>query len=540
MKQYKCGYCAIVADTVDFRAYRWMREVAVLCDRFVLGIPDNQAMELIPEVCSGYDMEAVKEYWADIKWVDEIVVLTQEQFSYQKAYEIIGFDVCLYGSEYGLSFLQDKAFMERHGVTFVSAVPEKMQRDQNVDAFGFVLKNYYFSRKIVLFGTGGYFDHYMAYYGSEYKPVYAIDNSKNKWGASKEGIPIKAPSELKQENPEEILVILCSKNYGQMAEQLAETGQYEYRPLLRTDRMAVLENYRVYQKVLTGMYETLDKIQKINCDMLKIVDQICRTNGIVYFLNFGSLLGAIRHKGFIPWDNDVDLLITRKNYEKFLEHQDDLDSGKYYILKPDFWGNRKYYDSVPRLEYKGAYIRLEEEECRFYENHNNRIHMDFFLIDKTYDNFRGKLQRFELAVLYGLMNAYRHESFFFDYDKKMRIANGILRKAGRCIPLNWMRKRADKVARRFEHDSQAPYYFISNDVLGKLKMLFPREILDHSVDLPFEDMMASVAVGYKELCGILFGDYMKLPPVSMRVPHLGRRLITSDLYVFHEPEGCRY
>ena len=90
-------------------------------------------------------------------------------------------------------------------------------------------------------------------------------------GAPKEGIPIKAPSELKQEKSEEILVILCSKNYGQMAEQLAETGQYEYLPLLRIDRMAVLENYRVYRKVLTGMYETLDKIQKINCDMLKVL-----------------------------------------------------------------------------------------------------------------------------------------------------------------------------------------------------------------------------------------------------------------------------
>ena len=57
--------------------------------------------------------------------MDEIVVLCRGAVFYQKAYEIIGFDVCLYGSEYGLSFLQDKAFMERHGVTFVSAMPER-------------------------------------------------------------------------------------------------------------------------------------------------------------------------------------------------------------------------------------------------------------------------------------------------------------------------------------------------------------------------------------------------------------------------------
>lgn len=85
----------------------------------------------------------------------------------------------------------------------------------------------------------------------------------------------------------------------------------------------------------------------------------------------------------------------------------------------------------------------------------------------------------------------------------MRFANAILRVAGRCIPLFLLRKRADKVARRF----------------------------DHFVNMKFGKIDAQVACRYNEMCRMIFGNHMKLPPKRTRVPHLGRVLITSDLYV---------
>lgn len=268
--------------------------------------------------------------------------------------------------------------------------------------------------------------------------------------------------------------------------------------------------------------------------MLEEFDRVCRKHDVEYFLNFGSLLGAIRHSGFIPWDNDIDTIMTRENYRKLSQFKDDFDD-RYYWCPIELWGKKRYYDCVPRLGYKAAYIRLDEEECKFYNNLNNRIHLDMFLIDKTYDNLQGRWQRFELAILYGLMNAYRHKIFFVDYSKKMRFENAILRIVGRCFPLPWLKKRADKVARRFEKDDNAPYFFISNDVLRKLHMLFPKEMFDHAVDLKFGRIDAKVACKYDEMCHMLFGDYITLPPEKDRVPHLGRCLITSHLYVFRDP-----
>ena len=117
----------------------------------------------------------------------------------------------------------------------------------------------------------------------------------------------------------------------------------------------------------------------------------------------------------------------------------------------------------------------------------------------------------------------------------MRIANSILCFVGRFIPLPYLQKRADKVAKRFNKKINAPYFFISNDALCKLSVLFPKEIFDSTVNLKFGDIDAMVAHQYDEMCRIIFGEYMNLPPENERVPHLGRLLVTSDLYVFQEP-----
>lgn len=134
------------------------------------------------------------------------------------------------------------------------------------------------------------------------------------------------------------------------------------------------------------------------------------------------------------------------------------------------------------------------------------------------------------------MNAYRHESLFDDYSPKMKFQNKILCAVGKFIPLKWLKKKADKVARRFDQDEKAPYYFISNDVFRSLMMLFPAEWFDHSVDVPFGNMTAQLAVEGDLICRKFYGDYMQLPPEEARVPHIGRLLMSADSYVFKEPK----
>ncbi|MCM1231021.1 MAG: LicD family protein [Ruminococcus flavefaciens] len=531
--KYRKGYCAITVSSLELKEMTWLKEAAQQCEQFVVGIPNAQIMEEI-DTEQKFDIEETRDCLLDLKWISDVLILNVQQLDYQKIYEEIQFDVCFYGSGYGSRFQQDVQFMSEHDISFEPLLPSKIIYHEVINTLDIALE-YCEIKKIILFGVNSYFDYYMKFYGNRYRPAYAVDNAVEKWDSQREGISIKNPAEIANENPTEVYIIICIRNYKSAAAQIQKMGSYDYCTLLCRPEIACLEYFCNSLPKKKDVWDTLKKIQQINYDMLEEFDRVCRQHDVQYFLNYGSLLGAIRHEGFIPWDNDIDTAMTREDYEKLSQHKDEFDD-RYYWLPIDRMGNKKYYDCVPRLGYKAAYIRLDEEVCRFYENQNNRIHLDMFLIDKTYDNFQGKCQRRELAILYGLMNAYRHKSFFFDYNKKMRFANAIMRVVGRCIPLPWLKKRADKVARRFNKDADAPYYFISNDSLRKLSILFPKEIFDHSVNLKFGRLDVQAACGYDKMCRMIFGDYMKLPPKKNRVPHLGRLLITSDLYVFEEPD----
>lgn len=280
--------------------------------------------------------------------------------------------------------------------------------------------------------------------------------------------------------------------------------------------------------------EIMDKIHQVNLEMLKAVDNICQKYDIQYYVAAGTLLGAVRHQGFIPWDNDIDVYITRENFEKFRLHCDELPD-EYLMVLPELLGPKKYSDSLPRLSYRYMYIKMDEEVCRYYQNINNRVDLDFFFIDKTYDDWRGKLQRYELIVLYGLMNAYKHKSSFEHYPKAQKLINHILRLIGRCIPLDWMRTHTAKIANRYNHREDAHFYFTSNGILVGLLRLRPVEYYGEPQRLKFEDTTVLAPQNPDALLRIFYGDYMKLPPENKRTPHWGSQLLDPKQFAFEEP-----
>ena len=279
--------------------------------------------------------------------------------------------------------------------------------------------------------------------------------------------------------------------------------------------------------------QVLDKIHELNFAMFQEFDKICRKYDIKYTFASGALLGAVRHKGFIPWDNDIDIWITRDNFEKFYEHQEELPE-EYQLVMPDIHGSKKYLDCVPRLNYKYMYIKMDEELCRFYNNRNNRMDLDMFIIDKTYSDFRGKIHRLEMAIMYGLLNSYRHPIINQNYSTLMKIIGAFMKIVGRCISLNTLRKWTTKIATKYNDRTDTDAYFPSNDGAA-LKHIVPEHTLKEIIYVEFESGQAPIPVGADEILKIWFGDYMKLPPEEQRIPHWGSTLITPDKFIFEEP-----
>ena len=92
------------------------------------------------------------------------------------------------------------------------------------------------------------------------------------------------------------------------------------KPSIKKERMQIAKYYQSFNSAseIPKAQGNLRLIQKANAKFLKIFDEICKENNIEYWIDFGTLLGAIRHKGFIPWDDDVDVSMKRDDYEKFI------------------------------------------------------------------------------------------------------------------------------------------------------------------------------------------------------------------------------
>lgn len=534
---YTLGYYEAASAGCSQELYTKLRQTAAQCGRFVVGVPSDSAMSYAYGIeGNGYAAETAREFWGSFPFVDEVLVLDADDLPYRSVYKRIGFDVCFYGSEYGRQFLADRDFFRDNKVDFLPLEVSPVEGGASSDALFPLLAACKASGiKIITFGSGAYFKRYMAKFGSSFKPVYTIDNASSAWGTVKDGVPVCAPEKLKDEEPAEVLIIICVKKHEKVVEQILGIKDFDYRTLEYAQESTCAENVPRIKSWVEENRQTLKRIQQINYDMLKEFDQVCTAHGIGYQVIFGTLIGAVRHKGFIPWDGDVDTIMRREDAEKLKLLKDEF-SGDYYWLSPDSFGKRKYFDSVERVGYKNAYVKKYDGSAEFYLNYCNGIHLDIFFVDRTYDDFRGKKQRFELALLYGLMNAYRHSCFFAMYDKKMRRYNAVLRVLGRMIPLGFLRRRADKVARRFDADDKAPYYFISNCDLNRLGQLIPQDAIDKpAVRLPFEEMQVSASPEYDSVCRLLYGNYMQLPPLASRYPCFWGEIITSRLFVFEAP-----
>lgn len=144
-------------------------------------------------------------------------------------------------------------------------------------------------------------------------------------------------------------------------------------------------SYKNYSGEAAGLIvlkqDQINVIQKIMLDMCDDIFDLCREKGYVCFLGGGSALGAIRHHGFIPWDDDVDLCITRESYTKFIPEFRKRYGEKYWIHTPE--DNPGYGIGIARIRKKGTKIK---ERIDLYDDSEAGVAIDIFIIENVYDD----------------------------------------------------------------------------------------------------------------------------------------------------------
>ncbi len=250
--------------------------------------------------------------------------------------------------------------------------------------------------------------------------------------------------------------------------------------------------------------------------ILKEIDALCEKHNIGYFLDGGTLLGAVRHKDFIPWDDDADLTMTRSDFEKFCQVADELPA-PLKLIRPNEYGGY-FFDFVPRIVNMDAPLREETEADRAHNNYQNRLAVDIFIIDNAPDDpktFSKMVFRQKMFYGYAMAHRYDKHAHSHGFVDKMKIL--VLTTIGRFQSLEKIFAKQEKLSTSYKNENTNTYC-VSNTILKEIHLCYPKEWIKDTVKLPIRDTLFSCPSGYHDILTRMYGDYMTPPPVDDRVP----------------------
>ena len=253
---------------------------------------------------------------------------------------------------------------------------------------------------------------------------------------------------------------------------------------------------------------TLEEIKMLQMDILTAIDRFCHDNGIKYSMACGTLLGAIRHKGYIPWDDDIDIYLLRKDYNRLISEFPETYSETYKITSLE---RSKSWDRPYAKGYDSKTILVEDAYCAELLGVNIDIYpIDDVPDDETewlnYDKHRRKWQRF-----FNLTSVKRGKSRFKTFIFKL------IHFTTYIYPRRNMAKHLDKMAKRYNNKGCQRCFENVQGVIQRHP--FRKSLFDNIKEYPFEDRLFSAFSDADEYLTNGYGNYMELPPVEKRLTH---------------------
>lgn len=252
--------------------------------------------------------------------------------------------------------------------------------------------------------------------------------------------------------------------------------------------------------------EDLRKMQLIELSILKEVRRICDKNNIHYFLIGGTLIGAIRHKGFIPWDDDIDIGMSREDYNKFLDVcKTDLGSD-YFLQNPDTEKESADYE-ISRIRLNGTAVIQSFRK-------NTTTHNGFYVEIFPYDNLPvNEIHQFFYSNYFRLLKRVIAIRKGYEPSPKNKIVKAFLYTYAACsriVPLKVLERRANNYHVNC-NKKETPYVFLLSGAWGHKKEKHLRTTISEFTKVKFEDDEFTAPKEYDTFLREQYGDYMMLP-----------------------------
>ena len=250
-----------------------------------------------------------------------------------------------------------------------------------------------------------------------------------------------------------------------------------------------------------GTVATLEEHQKAMYKLLVAFDTVCRELNVRYFLFDGTILGAVRHQGFIPWDDDLDVLMLRADYERLMRE------APAFFEKENLFLQQEHSEHYPMFFSK---LRINGTTClEPYYPKDKRMHqgvyMDIFPCDNAYNSKIGRWLQFAASKVV-IAKALDAEGY---------VTNSKLKKVVMCISRCFPRAPFQRIVKGPKKQTEFKHSFLGGSSRMK-RSVYPSDIFSETIELRFEGKNFCGPYQYDALLKIMYGDYMRIPSAEER------------------------
>lgn len=256
----------------------------------------------------------------------------------------------------------------------------------------------------------------------------------------------------------------------------------------------------------------MKKAWAIQLDLLRKLIEVCQKNNLRIWVSGGTLLGAVRHKGFIPWDDDIDVFLPRSDYDKLLN----LPQGEFsypYFLQSEL-NEKNLFTPYARIRNSNTYVN--ENNMRHPEkiDWNEGIFVDIFPLDGVTDN------KFKLKFFDKIIRLERKLIHAYVLNASPRWQARLLHIFLHCpfVPFTSIKaiRHIHYLSRNTDYDKASKIGLLICSPYSLEKNIYEKEDWKETEWLPFENIMVPVPIGWDNILKKVFGDYMQYPPKEKR------------------------
>lgn len=257
------------------------------------------------------------------------------------------------------------------------------------------------------------------------------------------------------------------------------------------------------------------ELKKREVKLLNVLDDFCRNHDLCYFLAYGTLIGAMRHKGFIPWDDDIDVIMPRTSYEKLI-NTFNKESGKGESVRLISHRNDdKYYLPIAKLTDCSTVLKEDVDV-----NYEIGVYLDIFPLENLSDSLPDALNR--------MKKGFRYNQELMIKTIKWRKGRSLIKNlalvAGKIAfvrrPISKIIEELEAYCRDTQFDNFTKYVGVMSGISKRDDLIvFEKEWFEQTILVEFEGKQYPAPIGADALLRRIYGDYMVMPPKDQQFSH---------------------